>query len=56
MTAEQRFAFERDGPVRASGWPGLLTPVQRQLLGGAEDPGGDHAWGRDPAATRCTAG
>jgi ectoine hydroxylase len=28
-----------------------LTPVQQQLLGGAEDPGGDHAWGHDPATT-----
>ena len=38
-------------PMRASDWPGQLTPVQQQLLGGAEDPGGDHAWGHDPATT-----
>ncbi len=37
-------------PMRASDWPGRLTPVQ-QLLGGAEDLGGDHAWGHDPATT-----
>jgi ectoine hydroxylase len=30
---------------------GQLTPVQQQLLGGPEDPGGDHAWGHDPATT-----
>ena len=37
--------------LRASDWFGRLTPVQQQLLGGTEDPGGDHAWGHDPAAT-----
>ena len=37
--------------VRASGWLGRLNPVQQQLLGGAEDLGGDHAWGHDPATT-----
>jgi hypothetical protein len=30
-------------PMRASDWFGRLTPVQRQLLGGAEDFGGDNA-------------
>ena len=35
----------------ASDWFGRLTPVQRQLLGGAEDAGGDHAWGHDPGTT-----
>jgi ectoine hydroxylase len=38
-------------PIRASDRLGRLTPVQQQLLGGAEDPGGDHAWGHDPATT-----
>jgi hypothetical protein len=38
-------------PVRASDWSGRLTPVQQQLLGGAGDVGGDHARGRDAAAT-----
>jgi hypothetical protein len=38
-------------PIRASDWPGRLTPVQQQLLGGAGDPGEDHAWGHDPATT-----
>jgi hypothetical protein len=28
-----------------------FSPVQRQLLGGAGDGGGDHAWGHDPATT-----
>ena len=28
-----------------------LTPVQQQLLGGAEDLGGDHAWGHYPQDT-----
>jgi ectoine hydroxylase len=37
--------------IRASDQFGRLTPVQQQLLGGAEDPGGDHAWGHDPATT-----
>jgi ectoine hydroxylase-related dioxygenase (phytanoyl-CoA dioxygenase family) len=60
-----RWTATRDdiAPIRASGWFGRLTPVQQQLLGGAEDlpfvsradrlrsPGGDHAWGHDPAAT-----
>ena len=48
-----RWAAIRDdiAPIRASGWPGQLPPVQQQLLGGAEDPGGDHAWGHDPATT-----
>src|SRR5207253_9290253 len=31
-------------PIRASGCVARLTPVQQQLLGGAEDLGGDHAW------------
>jgi ectoine hydroxylase len=31
-------------------WAGL-TAVQRQLLGGAGDGSGDHAWGHDPAGT-----
>ena len=38
-------------PIRASDWFGRLTHVQQQLPGGAEDPGGDHAWGHDPATT-----
>jgi ectoine hydroxylase len=38
-------------PIRASDWLGRLTPVQQQLLGGAEDPGGDHAWGYYPEDT-----
>lgn len=38
-------------PIRASDWFGRLNPVQQQLLGGADDPSGDHAWGHDPAAT-----
>jgi ectoine hydroxylase len=38
-------------PVRGSDWLGRLTPVQQQLLGGTGDPGGDHAWGHDPATT-----
>jgi hypothetical protein len=48
-----RWAAIRDDitPIRASGWPARLTPVQRQLPGGAGDPGGDHAWGHHPAAT-----
>jgi ectoine hydroxylase len=37
--------------MRASDRFAPLTPVQQQLLGGAEDLGGDHAWGHDPAAT-----
>lgn len=37
--------------TRASDWFARLTPVQRQLLGDAEDRGGDHAWGHDPATT-----
>jgi ectoine hydroxylase len=43
----------RDDPaaIRASARFGRLTPVQQQLLGGAEDVGGDHAWGHDPATT-----
>lgn len=28
-----------------------LSPVQRQLLGGLADAGGEHAWGHDPAST-----
>jgi ectoine hydroxylase len=38
-------------PVRGSDWLGRLTPVQQQLLGSSGDPGGDHAWGHDPATT-----
>jgi ectoine hydroxylase-related dioxygenase (phytanoyl-CoA dioxygenase family) len=38
-------------PMRASDWFTRLTLVQQQLLGGAENPGGDHAWGHDPATT-----
>ena len=38
-------------PIRADDWFARLTPVQQQLLGGAEDPRGDHAWGHDPATT-----
>jgi ectoine hydroxylase len=38
-------------PMQASDWFGRLTPIQQQLLGGAEDLGGDHAWGHDPATT-----
>jgi len=38
-------------PIRGQDWFARLTPVQQQLLGGAEDPGGDHAWGHDPATT-----
>jgi len=38
-------------PRCGPGWLGRLTPVQQQLLGGAEDLGGDHAWGHDPATT-----
>jgi ectoine hydroxylase len=37
--------------VRGSDWFARLTPVQRQLPGGAEDVGGDHAWGHYPATT-----
>jgi ectoine hydroxylase-related dioxygenase (phytanoyl-CoA dioxygenase family) len=32
-------------------WWEHLTPVQRQLLGGAGDGSGDHAWGHDPHST-----
>ena len=38
-------------PIRASDWPGRLTPVQQQLLGGTEDLGGEHAWGHYPEDT-----
>jgi hypothetical protein len=31
-------------------WPSL-SPVQRQLLGGAGDGTGDHAWGHDEKST-----
>jgi ectoine hydroxylase len=48
-----RWAAIRDdiSSMRASGWFRRLTPVQQQLLGGAADSGGDHAWGHYPAAT-----
>ena len=48
-----RWAGIRDdiAPIRASGWLDRLSAVQRQLLGGAQDPSGDHAWGHDPATT-----
>ena len=48
-----RWAAIRDdiSPIRAGDRLDRLTAVQRQLLGGAEDPGGDHAWGHDPATT-----
>jgi hypothetical protein len=32
-------------------WLARLTPVQQQLLGGAEHPGGTTRGGHDPAAT-----
>jgi hypothetical protein len=38
-------------PIRASDWLSRLTPVQQQLLGGAEDLGGD----RTPATIRVAA-
>ena len=41
---------ENDG-IWSREWAGRLSPVQRQLLGGLADAGGDHAWGHDPAAT-----
>jgi ectoine hydroxylase len=37
--------------ARGSDWFARLTPVQRQLLGGAENVSGDHAWGHYPATT-----
>jgi hypothetical protein len=48
-----RWAGIRDdiAPIRASGWLARLSPVQQQLLGGIQDPSGDHAWGHDPATT-----
>jgi len=48
-----RWAAIRDdiAPIRTGNRIDRLTSVQRQLLGGAEDPGGDHAWGHDPATT-----
>jgi hypothetical protein len=41
---------ENDG-IWSAGWAGRLSPVQRQLLGGLADAGGDHAWGHYPADT-----
>ena len=48
-----RWIATRDdiAPIRASDWPGRLTPVQQQLVGLVADPGGDHAWGHYPQAT-----
>jgi ectoine hydroxylase-related dioxygenase (phytanoyl-CoA dioxygenase family) len=48
-----RWTVARDdtAALRAGAWFGRLTPVQRQLLGGPVDLGGDHAWGHDPATT-----
>jgi len=43
-------------PMRASDWLGRLTPVQQQLLGGAEDLGGDHAWATTRQPRHCTVG
>lgn len=40
---------ENDG-IWSSDLDGQLSPVQRQLLGGLKDSGGDHAWGHYPAA------
>ena len=41
---------ENDG-IWASDWADRLSPVQRQLLGGLANVGGDHAWGHYPANT-----
>jgi ectoine hydroxylase len=38
-------------PLHASEAFARLSPVQRQLLGGAGDGTGDHAWGHDPQTT-----
>jgi ectoine hydroxylase len=48
-----RWAGIRDdiAQIRASDWLARLSPVRQQLLGGTRDPGGDHAWGHDPATT-----
>ena len=48
-----RWTVIRDvvAPIRMSDWPGRLTPVQQQLLGGIEAGHGDHAWGHCPEAT-----
>jgi ectoine hydroxylase-related dioxygenase (phytanoyl-CoA dioxygenase family) len=37
--------------IWSSDWAGRLSPVQRQLLGGLADVGGDHPWGHYPATT-----
>jgi len=39
------------GGLPAQPWWGSLNPVQRQLLGGAGDGSGDHAWGHDERTT-----
>jgi ectoine hydroxylase len=51
--AANRWAAIRDdiAPIRTSDWPGRLTPVQQQLLGGIGADHGDHAWGHYPEAT-----
>jgi len=48
-----RWAGIRDdiGQIRAGDWLARLSPVRQQLLGGTQEPSGDHAWGHDPATT-----